>query len=333
MIDLNELQFFVSICEAQSFTVAARALGVPKSSVSRALSRLESRLGVRLVTRTTRSMTLTEAGVLYLERCRHLLDELEQADLLIGAMHAKPRGMLRVAASVPFTRFVLGPMLADFLAAYPEIRVHLQPLEGEGRSRAGRADIVIRPGPLEDSDLLARALMQIRLAIYASPAYLAGRCTPRTPADLREHHTIAAVCGEPGLPVDAALWRLRRGAASQEVKLAPRVIVADPTISYQLALTGGGIALLNQKATRADVEAGRLVRLLPDWEPEPVELFAVYGSRLNASPKVCAFLDFLRERFNDESGALGQMTPRLFDRRRSTSSTETAASPKRVVAL
>lgn len=299
MIDLNELQCFVRVCEAQSFTAAAQRLKLPKSSVSRALTRLEQRLGVRLIERTTRSLMLTEAGELYLERCRRMLEEAEQADLAIGAMHAQPRGLLRVATSVPFARFVLAPMLGDFLAAYPEVRVEVQFIAADARLSEAPPDIVIGPEPGADSTMRATPLFEVRLAPYASPDYLTGRRVPKAPADLREHHCITAQCSVPGLPVGLSLWRLQRGATRQEVRFEPRVVVADPSIGYQLALDGVGIALLKQEGARGDVEAGRLVRVLPEWEIEPLQLYALHASRLNASPKVAAFLGFLRGRFND----------------------------------
>ncbi len=299
MIDLNEMQCFAHICEARSFTVAAERLGLPKSSVSRALTRLEDRLGVRLIERTTRSLMLTEAGELYLERCRRMLEEAEQADLAIGAMHAQPRGLLRLATSVPFARFAIGPVLGEFLSAYPEVRVDLQFVGGENRVTDPAPDIVIGPHPSPDSTLRATPLFVIRLATYASPGYLEGRRMPKQPADLREHHCITAHCGGPGLPTGFASWRMRRGATRQEVSFEPRVTVADPSIGYQVALSGGGIAAIKPEAVRSDVEAGRLVRLLPDWELEPLQLYALHPSRLSASPKVNAFLTFLRERYGD----------------------------------
>lgn len=298
MIDLNELQCFVRICEAQSFTVAADRLGLPKSSVSRALSRLEKRLGVRLIERTTRSLLLTEAGELYLERCRRMLEEAEQADLAIGAMHVQPRGLLRVATPVPFARFVLGAVLGDFLAAYPEVRVEVQLLGTDTRAGDAAPDIAIRSQPNDDSAMRAVPLFKVRLAAFASPAYLAGRTLPKVPADLREHHCIASHCGAPGLPVGFAAWRLQRGATRLEVRFEPRVMVADPSLAYQLALAGSGVALLKQHAAHNEVEAGRLVRVLPEWEAEPVQLYALHASRLSASPKVSAFLAFLRQRFD-----------------------------------
>ena len=296
MTDLNELQFFLQVSETRSFTAAAKRLGVPKSSVSRAIQRLETRLGVRLVERTTRSVALTEAGEVYLDRCQRVMEEAEQADLAVGALLAKPRGRLRVGAPVAFTRFILGPILGEFLSTYPDVRLHLQLLNGDASSREGNhLDVVIRPGPLEDSGLLVKPIMQIRLGAYASPLYLENREPPDSPAALREHSCITTTCGRFGEPGDAAIWRLHRGVEMKEVRVESRVSAPDPTINHQLAVAGVGVALLSEPQVRADVEQGRLVRLLPEWEPEPVELHALYPSRLNSSPKVRAFLQFLRE--------------------------------------
>jgi DNA-binding transcriptional LysR family regulator len=296
MTDLNELQYFVHVSQAQSFTLAAKRLGVPKSSVSRAISRLEARLGVRLVERSTRSVALTEAGELYLESCQRMLEEAEQADLAVGALLANPRGRLRVGAPVAFARFVLAPIMGDFLAMYPEIRLHLQLLGGDASPREGSLDVMIRSGPLEDSGLLVKPLMRIRLGAYASPFYLQGRELPDSPAALRQLSCITTSCGSFGEPGDSAVWRLRRGTELKEIKVESRVSVPDPTINHQLAVAGVGVALLSQSAARPEVEQGRLVRLLPEWEPEPVELHALYSSRLNSSPKVRVFLQFLRDR-------------------------------------
>ena len=296
MTNLNELQFFVHVSQTQSFTGAAKRLGVPKSSVSRTIQRLERWLGVRLVERTTRRVALTEVGELYLNHCRRVMEEAEQADLAVGAMQAKPRGTLRVGAPVAFARSIMGPSMGDFLAMYPELRMHLQLLNGDESPRAGSLDVIVRAGPLEDSGLLVKPLMRIRLGAYASPAYLKRRKTPESPAGLMQQSCITMTCGTFGEPGDFAVWRLRRGGELKEVRVDARVSVPDPTINHQLALAGTGVALLAQSVVRTDVEQGRLVRLLPEWEPEPVELHALYPSQLNSSPKVRAFLQFLRER-------------------------------------
>jgi DNA-binding transcriptional LysR family regulator len=240
-------------------------------------------------------VALTEVGELYLNHCRRVMEEAEQADLAVGALQAKPRGTLRVGAPVAFARSILGPSMGDFLAMYPELRMHLQLLNGDESPRAGSLDVIVRAGPLEDSGLLVKPLMRIRLGAYASPAYLKRRKTPESPAGLSQQSCITMSCGTFGEPGDFAIWRLRRGGELKEVRVDSRISVPDPTINHQLALAGTGVALLAQSVVRADVEEGRLVRLLPEWEPEPVELHALYPSQLNSSPKVRAFLQFLRE--------------------------------------
>lgn len=300
MANLNELQYFVHVSQMRSFTRAAQRLGVPKSSVSRAILRLENRLGVRLVERTTRRVTLTEVGELYLNRCQRVMEEAEQADLAVGALQEKPRGTLRVAAPVAFARSILGPTMGEFLALYPDLRLHLQLHNGDESPREENLDLLVRAGPLEDSGLLVKPLMQVRLGAYASPGYLKNRRMPDTPTALMEQSCITMTCGTFGEPGNFAIWRLRRGAELKEIRVDARVSVPDPTINHQLALAGTGVALLAQSVVRGDVEEGRLVRILPDWEPEPVELHALYPSRLDSSPKVRAFLQFLRERFDSE---------------------------------
>jgi DNA-binding transcriptional LysR family regulator len=303
MNDLNGLQYFVQVARTRSFTHAARHLRVPKSSVSRAIRRLESRLGVRLIERTTRSVSLTEAGELYLDRCHGVLDAAEQADLAVNALLAKPRGRLRIGAPVAFARSILAPILGDFLAAYPDLHFHLELLHGSEPS-AEDLDLVVRAGPLADSSNMVKPLLRIRVAAYASPAYLKHHPAPATPADLRDHHCIVTSCSPTGDAAGYALWRLEQPKAtsrfpreSKEVRVLARTAVPDPSINMELALAGVGIALLAQASAAAAVREGRLVRLLPEWEPEPVQLYAVYPSRLSASPKVRVFLEFLRDHF------------------------------------
>jgi DNA-binding transcriptional LysR family regulator len=295
--DLNAMQVFAQVAQTRSFTEAARRLGLPKSTVSRTLRRLEQRLGAQLVERTTRRVALTEVGALYLLRCERVLGEAEEADLAVGALQAEPRGRLRVGAPIPFARWILGPVLAEFLARYPLLQVHLDLMEGDGAVLDGRLDLLIRAGALEDSTLRVKPLMRVLPEIYASPEYVAEHGAPESPAELRSHRCIATTCdtvaGEPGA---LTTWRMRRGSERAEVQVEPRVAVPDPSMNLQLAVAGMGVALLSRGLARPYVEAGRLVRLLPEWTPEPVELVALYPSRLSASPKVRAFLDFLRER-------------------------------------
>jgi DNA-binding transcriptional LysR family regulator len=301
MTDLNELQVFVQVARTQSFTTAAKHLALPKSSVSRSIHRLETRLGVRLVERTTRHVALTDEGRIYFDRCEHVLEEAEQAEIEIGALQVKPRGTLRVGVPAIFARLLLAPALADFLANYPDLRLHLQALDAFTRERS--LDVIVRPGPLEDSGLLVKPLFEIRIGVYAGPLYLKGRKAPDSPAALREHACITTNCAGFADAGDAAVWHLRRGTEVKQVRVESRISVPDPVISHQLAVDGAGVALLSRVAVRQDVERGRLVRLLPDWEPEPIKLHALYSARLSASPKVRAFLQFMKERLNKNGHA------------------------------
>lgn len=296
MIDLNELQFFAQLGKAQSFTLAARQLGTQKSAVSRALVNLETRLGVRLVERTTRRVALTEAGELFLEKCLRVLDEAEQADLAINRMHSKPKGRLRVGAPAAFVRFVLAPLLGDFLREYPEVKLSLQIIQGPPMPNETGLDIAIRQGPLDDSAMRVMPLKKISLGLYASTGYVAANGLPETPADLRSHRFIITNCGSHGEPAEFAKLSLRRGALTETVRVEAHICLTDPSLNLQLALSDAGIALLAQSLSQTSVAEGRLVRILPDWEPEAVELFAVYASRLSSSPKVRAFLDYIRQR-------------------------------------
>jgi DNA-binding transcriptional LysR family regulator len=252
-------------------------------------------------------MALTEAGRLYLNHCQRVMEEAEQADLAMGALLEKPRGRLCVAAPLPFIRFELVPLLGEFLAEYPDVCVSVEALSVEKLSREGTPDVMIWPGPLQDSGLLMKPLAEIRLGAYASPIYLervalAGVLPITVPADLLRHSCIASGCGTRGEPMNNAVWRLRRGADVKEVKVEARIVVPDPSITHQLAVAGVGIGMLGHSMAREDMEAGRLVRLLPEWEPEPMLLNALYPTRLSSSPKVRAFLDFLHTRMGKKFG-------------------------------
>jgi DNA-binding transcriptional LysR family regulator len=300
VVDLNELQFFVQVCKEQSFTLAAIRLGIPKSNISRAVLRLEERLGVRLLERTTRRVRLTEVGELYLDRCQRVLEDAEEADLLIDALQARPRGKLRVGVHIAFFQLFPAPVLREFLSMYADLRLQFQMHGGYGPSRDRNVDLSILGGPLEDSGSMVKSIVRIRLGAYASPSYLENCEIPSSPADLHQHSCILK-CGMSGERGESTIWRLRRGSEIQKIRIESRVSLPDPMIHHQLAVAGVGVALLSQTLARVDVEEGRLVRLLPEWEPDPVELYAVYPSRLNSSPKVRAFVQFLQKHLATDS--------------------------------
>jgi len=299
--NLNDLRCFAIVSQLRSFTGAAKRLRVPKSTVSRSIRRLEARLGVLLLQRTTRTVALTEPGQLYLDRCQRVMEEIEQADLAVGALLAAPHGKLRMGAPVAFIRTILGPMLGDFLARYPGIDLDLQFLRGDERLDDGDFDLIIRPGRLQDSAFLFAPLIEIPLGIYASAGYLKNHTAPHAPFALRDHACVATSCNR---HADAGLtttWHLRRGSETADVRMHVRTAVPDPAMNYQLALEGVGVAMLANWMVRRDLEKRKLVRLLPEWDPEPVRLNAVYPTRLSSSPKVRAFLEFVRERRPEEA--------------------------------
>ncbi len=293
MTNLNELQYFSLVAQTRSFTLAAERLKLPKSSVSRAISRLEQRLDVQLIQRTTRSVRLTEAGKLYLAHCQRAIEEAELGEIAIGEMMATPKGTLHIGTHIGFARFVLQPLLNEFLLMYPEVNVHIELLHTKERQSEDELDLVVRAGPLEDSDWLVRPLMQVRFGLYASPALLKQHGPLKSPSDLQQYPCIVSNCSPLGEPDGYGMWRLQREREVREVQVVARVAVPDPTVHHQLALAGVGVAMLGQAEVVEDREERKLLRVLPDWEPEPLDLYALHPSRLAASPKVRALLEFL----------------------------------------
>lgn len=300
MRDLNEMGHFVEVARSLSFTAAAKRLGVPKSTISRSLTSLERRLGVRLLERTTRRVALTEVGETYLRHCQRLVDEAEEADAAISSLGDEPRGVLRVAANVTFARSVLGPAIGEFLNRYPDLRLSML-LEGNVDPIQANVDVAIHVGAVVDSGLVVRKLAVGHLGLYASPGYLARHGAPAAPSNLTEHAcTTMAENGE------GSAWDLHRQGEAVRVRLKPRLIVRDPVLHLHAALSGATIAALPGFLVGDAIEAGHLIRVLPEWEPKPMEIFALYGSRLGMTPKLRAFLDFAAEQlrpFTEDSDA------------------------------
>ena len=293
MKNLNELQYFSLVAETKSFTLAAERLKLPKSSVSRGISRLEQRLGIQLIQRTTRNVRLTEAGRLYFAHCQRALEEAEQGEIAIGAMMATAKGTLHIGTHVGFARFVLEPLLNDFLLLYPEVNIHIDLLKTKERQSDEGLDLVVRAGPLEDSGWLVKPLMRVRFGLYASPALLRRYRRPQSPTDLQQYPCIVSNCSPLGEPEGCGMWRLQRERETRNVRVIARVAVPDPSVQHQLALNGVGVAMLGQAEVVGDLKERRLLRILPEWEPEPVDLYALHSSRLAGSPKIRVLLEFL----------------------------------------
>ena len=293
ILDLGEMRVFAAVAARRSFVGAARALHVPKATVSRKVRALEDRLGVRLLQRTTRRVSLTEVGALFQERCARIEEEVAAAEAAVGKFSDRPRGTLRVTCPYTLAREVLLPSLPEFLARYPDVRFWLT-LRNEPEDLVAKgADVALSPWPLADSTHSARRVGATRTGLFASPAYLRRRGTPRSPADLEGHDALLYAGG--GAPARFE-WTLRRAGRSVAVPLAPVLVCNDSTPLEAAALAGAGVLLAAHWSAVRRVAARELVPVLPGWDGPEVEVRAVFPTRHGLVPKVRVFLDFLVER-------------------------------------
>lgn len=289
MFDLGDLRAFARIADLGSLSGAARALGMPKSSASRSLARLEAATGTALIERSTRIVRLTDAGRLLQRHARRILADVSEAEAALSGLAGAPRGTLRVSVGFTFAAGPLAPMLPRFLARYPEVRVVLTIENRNVDLLAEEFDIAIRIGPLPDSDLIARRLTTVALWTCASPAYLAARGTPAAVDDLRAHELI-------GRLDRTATWRFRApGGALQEVEVAPGTVIPEPAVLKTVLIGGAGIGRLPDFHAADAVADGTLVRLLPGCGGDAVDVHALYPSHRSLSAKVRVFIDALAE--------------------------------------
>ena len=293
-MDLNEIVVFARVVETRSFTAAAQQLGLPKSTVSRKVAQLEERLGVRLLQRTTRKLSLTEVGQAYYERCARIVQDIAAAEQVVTDMQTAPRGLLRVTVPIDLGSTYLGALVADFLAAYPEIQVDLDLADRIVDLIEEGVDLGLRIGPLTESTLIARKLGVVQLRVCASPAYLARRGTPSALAQLADHDALVFAPSGRVVP-----WTLHGpDGAVEDAPLRSRLVSNGVLALRDAARAGAGIALLPEPVIADDVAAGRLQIVLPLWTMSQAELFAVYPSTRNLSPTVRAFLEFVIARMS-----------------------------------
>ncbi len=289
-IDLNALAVFAEVAEAGSFTQGAQALGVPKGSVSRKISALEAALGVRLLNRTTRKVSLTDIGRLYYEQCRKGLDELDAAARLIDASRAAPRGTLRISAPADFGGGRFGALIEAFLKTYEQVNIELLLSDDYVDLIEQRIDLAFRSGTLEDSTLIARRLGPTRRILCASPDYLALRGTPETLGELQNHDCIVH-----GRTADNAHWRFSGPDGAVSVRVNARVAANGMSFLRSLAVRGLGIVLYPEAIARDDIAHGRLSRVLEEYASAESAIYALYPSGRHVSPNVRAFLDMAAE--------------------------------------
>jgi DNA-binding transcriptional LysR family regulator len=287
----GEMEVFAAVVERGGFSAAAKLFGMTPSAVSKLVTRLEARLGARLINRSTRKLQLTAEGQAFHQRCVTILSDIAEAECEAAAGRA-PRGRVRVNANVAFGNQVLLPLVPAFLAEHPELSIDLVFTDQVVDLIEERADIAIRvaPGPLRGNQLMARKIGESGVAVVASPDYLARHGAPKTPADLAKHNLIGF-----NFARSVEGWPFRFDGALISIAAVGNTQVGDGEIARQLAVAGVGLARLGRFHTQAEVAAGRLVTVLEDFNPGDIEaIHAVYLGQGGFVPaRMRAFIDFL----------------------------------------
>lgn len=292
-MELGELAAFVKVVQTGSFTRAAESLGTQKAHLSRVVSNLERRLGARLLERTTRSLSLTEIGREIFERAVGILGAVEDAERVAHRMHSEPRGTLRLTCGVEFGMIAVSRWITEYLERYPAVSVEsdftgrIVDIVHEG------FDLAIRVGSLTDSSLAARKLGELRYGLFASPAYLARRGTPRTPEALAGYDLLRFSGGS-----HLQGWRLTHGSIEHRVETVGKLRVNNSFAVRDAAIHGLGIAQLPLAVVRDALRTGDLTRVLPAWQPPAVPVHAVFPGTRYLTPKVRAFIDHAVDGFD-----------------------------------
>ncbi|WP_394778898.1 LysR family transcriptional regulator [Undibacterium sp.] len=287
---LSNVSVLAAIIEAGSFARAADALGLSPSGVSRAITRLEARIGVRLLDRTTRSVTLTDEGRRLYEEISPLMTGISDAVTVASGSSVVARGRLRVNVDTFFSRLIFSPHIRRFLEQHPEVSLELITREQLGDLVADGFDVAVRFGFPPTSSLVARKLLDTRIVTVASPDYLQRNGRPEKPADLQDHACIQVRDPASG---QAFEWEFRRGRKTVPVQTSGRLLLTDVGTLLNACLSGVGIAQVKAIGVQDLLDQGLLVDLFPDWPDEKFPLYALYPSRKLPPAKVRAFIDFL----------------------------------------
>ncbi|HSC85887.1 MAG TPA: LysR family transcriptional regulator [Polyangiaceae bacterium] len=289
--DLNDLEVFARVVARAGFSRAAKELGVPPSTVSRRISRLEESLGVRLLQRTTRTIHLTDAGRVYYERISHALREIESAEVSLRNVQGTPRGRVRVSTvAEPFIESIV----FDFLERYPEVSIDLDKSHRRVDLVAEGFDLAVRAGALPDSSLVAHKLASSGSRLVASPDYLARRGVPKCLTDLRDHDAVVL-----GATSSAATWQLGGPKGPERVAVSGRFAVNSFQAAVEGVRRGLGIGLLSGYVVEVDLRQGILCEVLPEFAPPPVDLWVIYPSRALLPPAVRLLIEAIRAAFRD----------------------------------
>ncbi|TAM02333.1 MAG: LysR family transcriptional regulator [Paraburkholderia sp.] len=284
---LNDMALFVEVVKANGFRNAAEAVGIPNSTLSRRISALERTIGLRLLHRTTRRIELTEAGQIYFERCKRIVDEARLAHEQLGEMLAQPSGVLRVSLPVDFAVTYLAPLIADFAGLYPGITFDFDVTPRRVDLVSEPFDVAIRIGESASSQLIARALTSLTPCLYASPGYLERAGEPEKPSDLERHACLSIL--------KADTWTLHEGKRTVTVSVGGRFSLNSVGMIRRLATLDMGIVLMPQEVVAAELESGALRPVMPGWRGAPIPVYVITETRLLPA-KTQRFIEFLQER-------------------------------------
>ncbi|HEX2825804.1 MAG TPA: LysR family transcriptional regulator [Burkholderiales bacterium] len=295
MQDLERMAIFARVVEDKSFSAAARNLDLSKSLVSKQVTQLEKSLGVRLLNRTTRALSVTDAGAVLYEHCSRIVEELEEARLAVGRLHAEPRGLLRISAPVAFGRLHVATALPEFLSTYPDLKIDMVTTDRFVDLAEEGYDVVIRIVDQPAPNMVARKLAPVTRRMVATPEYFARHGVPRTPADLETHNCLTYTYFNPQDP-----WRLQGPGGDISVRATGNLRVNDDDALSEAVMRGLGLALLPTFIIGKELQASRLRSVLAEYIPLERHIYAVYLANRHVSAKVRAFIDYLLERFGTE---------------------------------
>jgi len=293
MVAASEMTFFSVLARCGSLSGAAREMELSTAAVSKRLAQMEARLGVQLVSRTTRRVSLTAEGEVYLAHARRILADIDDMESAVSSAVAMPKGLLRVNTTLGFGRSHVAPLISQFVKQHSEVQVQLQLTVDPPPLTEDAFDVCVRFGEPPDARILARLIAPNRRLLCASPAYLARHGTPKSPAELAQHNCIGIRQADPAY----GTWRLRSGRRSETVKVRGSLSTNDGEIAVNWALAGHGIVMRAEWDVARYLRSGRLKQVLENWHAPPADIYAVYPQRHQASARVRAFVDFLADHF------------------------------------
>lgn len=283
------MAFFVLLTRVGSFSAAGRELGISTPAVSKRLTQLEARLGVHLLNRTTRRISLTPEGEVYVAHARRILTDIDAMEQLVSDTAGSPRGLLRVNATLGFGRSQIAPLISDFVSLHPDVQVQLQLTVNPPALREDTFDVCIRFGEPPDARVIARRIATNRRLLCAAPAYLMRHGTPQAPKDLERHNCIGIRQGNDAY----GIWHLTSNHASETIRVRGNLSTNDGEIAVNWALAGHGVLMRAEWDIAKYLDSGRLRQVLEPWQLPPADIYAVYPQAHKSAARVQAFVDFV----------------------------------------